>query len=153
MFHKILVAIDDSELSRTVFEQAIEFAKANQSEIMLIYVLSMLDDIYPGSPYVGMPQTAWQIYQKKWEDREELARKKLNSLEQEATAAGVNTRFTLNYGDPGKMICSLAQTSNADLIIVGRRGLRGLSELMTGSVSNYILHHAPCNVLTIQGNI
>jgi nucleotide-binding universal stress UspA family protein len=74
-------------------------------------------------------------------------------LEQEATAAGVSAQFTLNYGDPGKMICALAKSYDADLIIVGRRGLNGLSELVMGSVSNYIFHHAPCDVLTIQGKV
>jgi nucleotide-binding universal stress UspA family protein len=153
MFHKILVAIDDndSELSSNIFEQAVAFAKANNSEMMLIHVLSLLDDIYPGTPYVGMPQMAWQIYHKKWVDREEMEIKRLRFLEQEATTAGIPTQFTLNYGDPGKMICAQAQTYNADLIIIGRRGLMGLNELLTGSVSNYIFHRAPCDVLTIQG--
>jgi nucleotide-binding universal stress UspA family protein len=95
---------------------------------------------------------AWQTYYKKWVDREDLETKRLRFLEQEATTAGIRTRFTLNYGDPGKMICALAKTYHADLIIVGRRGLNGLNELLVGSVSNYIFHHAPCDVLTIQGN-
>jgi nucleotide-binding universal stress UspA family protein len=151
MFHKILVALDESEASSNIFEQAVEFAKANNSEMMLIHVLPLLDDIYPGTPYVGMPQMAWQMYHQKWVDREDLEIKRLRFLEQEATTAGIPTQFTLNYGDPGKMICALAQTYHADLIIVGRRGLMGLSELLTGSVSNYIFHHSPCDVLTIQG--
>jgi len=37
------------------------------------------------------------------------------------------------------------------LVVVGRRGHSGLSELFLGSVSNYVLHRAPCSVLTIQG--
>jgi nucleotide-binding universal stress UspA family protein len=41
MFDKVLVAIDDSELSSNFFEQAIEFAKANKSEMMLIHNLKM----------------------------------------------------------------------------------------------------------------
>jgi nucleotide-binding universal stress UspA family protein len=151
MFDKILVAVKDSDLRSSIFEQAIEFARANKSEMMLIHVLPLLDDVYPGNPYVGMPQMAWQIYHKKWVDREDMEIKRLRFLEQEATAAGISTQFTLNYGDPGKMICALAKNYHADLIIVGRRGLKGLNELLVGSVSNYIFHHAPCDVLTIQG--
>ncbi len=66
MFHKILVAIDNSDLGSNIFGQAIEFAQANKSEMMLIHVLLLLDDIYPGNPYVGMPQMAWQAYHEKW---------------------------------------------------------------------------------------
>lgn len=153
MFHKILVAIDESATSSNIFEQAVEFAKANKSEMMLIHVLPLLDDIYPGTPYVGMPQMAWQVYHQKWVDREEIEIKRLRFLEEEATAAGISTQFTLNYGDPGKMICAVAESYDADLIIVGRRGLMGLNELLTGSVSNYIFHHSPYNILTIQGKI
>jgi nucleotide-binding universal stress UspA family protein len=153
MFDKVLVAIDNSEPRSNFFEQAIKFAKANKSEMMLIHVLPLLDQVYPGNPYVGIPQTAWPIYQKKWSDREDIETKRLRFLEQEATTAGIPTQFTLNYGDPGKMICALAKSYNADLIIVGRRGLNGLSELVMGSVSNYIFHHAPCDVLTIQGKV
>jgi nucleotide-binding universal stress UspA family protein len=150
MFHKILVALDDSELSEKVLAQAIEFAQANKSEMTIAHVLSMLDEIYPGTPYVGMPQTAWESYQKKWIDRENTTSQRLHLAEQQAVAAGLSTKCELSYGDPGKTICALAQTSKTDLIIVGRRGLNGLNELLTGSTSSYILHHAPCDVLTIQ---
>ncbi|NEO65320.1 MAG: universal stress protein, partial [Moorea sp. SIO4G2] len=37
------------------------------------------------------------------------------------------------------------------LIVLGRRGLGGLKEMVLGSVSNYVVHHAPCSVLVVQG--
>ena len=48
MFQKILVAIDDSESSHTIFDRALTLAKTNQSELMLIHVLTLLNDFYPG---------------------------------------------------------------------------------------------------------
>ncbi|PSB56557.1 universal stress protein [Chamaesiphon polymorphus] len=44
-------------------------------------------------------------------------------FESEATAAGISTEFTQHIGDPGKMICEVAKTWNANLIVIGRRGL------------------------------
>ncbi|MGQ9872468.1 universal stress protein [Leptodesmis sp.] len=38
----------------------------------------------------------------------------------------------------------------ADLILIGNRGHTGLKELFLGSASNYVLHHAPCSVLTVK---
>jgi nucleotide-binding universal stress UspA family protein len=151
MFQKILVAIDDSEFDRTLFEQALALAKTHQSTLMILHVLALSDDIYPGDPYVGIPHVAFQIYAKRWEERKQTSLQKLRALEEEATAAGVHTEFTQNAGDPGKLICALAKTWDANLIVIGRRGLRGLGELFMGSVSNYVLHHAHCHVLTIQG--
>jgi nucleotide-binding universal stress UspA family protein len=92
-----------------------------------------------------------QIYWDRLREQEQAGLERLRSLEAEAIAAGVSTEFTQNLGDPGRLICELAKSWNADLIIIGRRGLSGLGEFWLGSVSNYVLHHAPCHVLTIQG--
>lgn len=153
MFHKILVAIDDSESSQTIFEQAVALAKANQAELMLLHVLEPYDQTYPGDPYIGIPRAALQVYWSRWQEREQAGLERLRSLEATATAVGVVPEFTQSVGDPGRSICSLARTWNADLIVMGRRGLSGIKEFWLGSVSNYVLHHAPCHVLTIQGSV
>lgn len=152
MFHKILVAIDDSELSQFVFEQAVALAKESQAELLLLHVLEPYDD-YPVDPYTGISESARQAHWKKWKEWEQAGMDRLKLLEESATAAGVATEFTQNLGSPGKVICTLAKTWNADLIVVGRRGLKGVQEFLMGSVSSYVLHHAPCNVLTLQGRV
>ncbi|NJR49603.1 MAG: universal stress protein [Leptolyngbyaceae cyanobacterium CSU_1_3] len=152
MFHKILVAIDDSKSSQAIFEQALALANADQSQLMLLHVLAPFDDVYPSDPYVGIPRSAMQMYAKRWQEREQAGIDQLRVLEATAIAAGITTEFTQSVGDPGKLICALAKTWNADLIVIGRRGLSGLSELFMGSVSNYVLHHASCHVLTLQSN-
>lgn len=70
-----------------------------------------------------------------------------------AIAAGVETVVSCDVGDPGMMICETAKEWKADLVLVGRRGRSGLSELVMGSVSNAVVHHAPCSVLVIQGDV
>jgi nucleotide-binding universal stress UspA family protein len=71
-----------------------------------------------------------------------------------AIAAGVGverTQTTGNLvGNPGETICAIAQEWKADLIIIGHRGLSGVNELIKGSVSNHVFHHAPCSVLSVQ---
>lgn len=52
-------------------------------------------------------------------------------------------------GDAAREIISTAHRIGADLIVVGRRGLSGISELVLGSVSQKVLHHAPADVLTV----
>ena len=46
MFHKILVAIDKSEMSQHVFDEAVSLAKAVCAELMLLHVLNPFDEIY-----------------------------------------------------------------------------------------------------------
>jgi nucleotide-binding universal stress UspA family protein len=151
MFEKILVAVDDTESSHIIFDRALMLAKANSSALMLIHVLTIVDNVYPGDTFIGIPELALQTYAKRLEIREQAGIEKLQSLEAKATAAGIPTEFTQNVGDPGQLICEVAKNWNANLIVMGRRGLSSLSELFMGSTSNYVLHHVPCNVLTIQG--
>jgi nucleotide-binding universal stress UspA family protein len=116
-----------------------------------LHILAPFDEIYPSDPYVGVPHLMTQSHLKRWQEREQAGIEKLRSLEEQATAASISTEFSQSVGDPGKAICALAKTWNADLIVIGRRGLSGFQEFWLGSVSNYVLHHAPCHVLTIQG--
>ena len=92
-----------------------------------------------------------QQYQAEWEAAESRGLELLRSLAQEAT--GVAVEFTQNIGSPGRVICDVAKDWGASLIVMGRRGRTGLTELFMGSVSSYVIHHAPCSVFVVQGKV
>jgi nucleotide-binding universal stress UspA family protein len=157
MFKKILVAIDDTDIGRHVFDEGLSLAKTTGANLMLQHVVSPFDDKYPNPGYI-YPYGFYPIhtdtsnyYVRQWEAVKEDGIHFLTLLCNQATIAGVNAEFTQNLGDPGRMICDIASSWGADLIMVGRRGRSGLSEFFLGSVSNYVLHHAHCSVLTVQG--
>lgn len=153
MFSKILVAIDDSGSSQSVFEQALALAKLHQSRLMVLHVLLAADNLYPGDPYIGITEIAMRAYWERWQNRQQEGIDRLKALETEAIAVGVEMEFTQSVGDPGRIICKLAETWESNLIVVGRRGVSGISEFFGGSVSSYVLHHSPCHVLTLQDNV
>jgi nucleotide-binding universal stress UspA family protein len=157
MFHKILVAVDNSPVSEKVFDEAVSFAKSANANLMLIHVLSPLDETYFTS--VGAYSSIYHptfnantidSYIGAWEGLKQESLKYLEMLCNDANQLGVSTEFTQNLGDPGKIICEIASNWNADLIIMGRHNQNRLNEFLLGSVSNYVLHHAPCSVLTVQ---
>lgn len=160
MYQKILVAVDQSETSQYVFEQGVFLAKASDAELMLLHVLSPLEDPYL-SPVFTQPDTIYpsvqtapiESYMREWEELKKQRLDWLRSLSDRAINAGVKAGFTQNLGDAGRIICEVALNWPADLIIVGRRGRTGISEFLLGSVSNYALHHAPCSMLIVQGRI
>lgn len=160
MYQKILVAVDQSETSQYVFEQGVFLAKASDAELMLLHVLSPLEDPYL-SPVFTQPDTIYpsvqtapiESYMREWEELKKQRLDWLRSLSDKAINAGVKAGFTQNLGDAGRIICEVARNWPADLIIVGRRGRTGISEFLLGSVSNYALHHAPCSMLIVQGRI
>ena len=153
MFSKILVAIDDSASSQSVFEQALTLAKLHQSRLMVLHVLIAADNLYPGDPYIGITEIAMRAYWERWQNRQQEGIDRLKALETEAIAGGVEMEFTQSVGDPGRIICKLAETWESNLIVVGRRGVSGVSEFFGGSVSSYVLHHAPCHVLIFQDKV
>lgn len=159
MFQKILVAVDTSSLNRSVFEEALCIAKAIDVNLMLLHVLSAEEQGSPDISLVshsdyyqgfGLSSEILQMQQQQWEEFTNRGVEMLRSLTNEATAAGVKTEYSQLAGSPSRTICDFARNWGADLIVMGRRGHSGLSELFMGSVSNYVLHHAPCSVLTVQ---
>ncbi|WP_448381277.1 universal stress protein [Gloeomargarita sp.] len=159
MYKKILVAVDDTELGKSAFQTALDLASRYQAQMMLIHVLSPISEAYPDSifitplasgAYVGLHEEVMRAYAEQWKNFEQKGLEMLQRLTQTATAQGIPTEFTQALGDTGRAICDLAKNWQSDLIVMGRRGLKGLSELFLGSVSNYVLHHAPCSVLVVQ---
>ena len=53
-------------------------------------------------------------------------------------------------GDPADAILGVAEEHDADLIIVGSKGMQGAKRFLLGSVPNKISHHAPCSVLIVR---
>jgi nucleotide-binding universal stress UspA family protein len=161
MFQKILVALqDDSASSRHVFDEAVSLAKATNACLLLLHVLSPVDESYPTPLYPSMNGIyptlyveAIDNYSQKWKTYEQQGLQFLRSLADQAATAGVSVEFSQSIGDPGRSICTLARTWEADLIMMGRRGLSGISEFLLGSVSNYVVHHASCSVLTVQQSV
>lgn len=158
MYRKILVALDQSLTRTYLLDKAISLAKAMKGDLMLVHVLSAYEEGSPGLPvrayhtYYPVPDSiAWDTYQKRWEAYESAGIEELRQFAAAAMAQGVKTEFTQVAGDPGRVICDIAKSWEADLIVVGNRGRSGLSEFLLGSVSNYVMHHAASSVLVVHG--
>lgn len=158
-FEKILVAVDYLASTSEVFQGAIALAKASGGRVKVCYCLPGRMPGMPDWPIytAGMAAYAGAYSQETIELEEKLVQETtaelqawLNALAQQAQEEGVEAEADSLTGDPGRQICAAAEEWGADLIVVGRRGRKGLSELLLGSVSNYVVHHAPCSVLTVQ---
>lgn len=157
-FQKILVAVDRESTSPEVLEKAVSLAKQFNGHLMLFHCVhdpfpnssnvlaagSM--GIYGGSYSVEMLEQSQKLVQQKKD--EVLAW--LQSWCKKLTDLEIATEFDYKQGDAGQTICTLAKNWEADIIVIGRRGRSGLSEMLLGSVSNYVLHHASCTVMVVQ---
>lgn len=157
MFQKILVAIDLSDMGERVFQVALSLAKAIQADLMVLHVLSLDEEGTPtAANFAGLgyyplaDRQVWDAYQQQWEAFKTRGLEVLTGYAEEGKKGGVRVEFSQNPGSPGPTICAVARSWGANLILVGRRGRSGVSELLLGSVSNYVLHHATCSVMIIH---
>ncbi|WP_353260289.1 universal stress protein [Prochlorothrix hollandica] len=156
---KILVALDQSPAAPKVFNQALSLATAYQSKLKILSCIAnnsptvaMAPGDFLGAEIYGVDTgTAVAIAEQQMHKSLEDLQLWLQQYAEVATRNGVPTEFDYFCGEPGPSICAAAQEWGSDMVVVGRRGRKGLSEILLGSVSNYVLHHAPCSVLTVQG--
>jgi len=156
-FNKILVAINHSPLSPHAFTAALELAQSNQAALRLIHCIAtemIAEPTVPMSYDPGLQPTQamgdYQTQQLLIEQQIEAAQTLLARYRQEALNQAVIIEADYEIGEAGYLLCKVAKDWQADLIVVGRRGRSGLAEALLGSVSNYVVHHAPCSVLVIQ---
>lgn len=157
MMNKILVALNHSEIHKSVFETAVLLAQTTGATLKLVHILSENEAGHPVLPsyayYPMLDERNYELYRENLTEYKQWGIDFLQNLTQEATAAGVKTEYTQLTGNPGRSICEIAHIWSADLIVVGSRGLKGLKEMFLGSVSNYVTHHAPCSVLIVRSAI
>ena len=148
MYKKILVAMDDSAMNRPVFEAAQFLAKCLGAELKLVYVVDpeqidsqrtmnqAMENLPPyPSNHEGMSCYLGHIGQTE-----------AGRYVEEAIAAGISATFVSCFGIPGSTLCEVARNWQADLLIMGRRGISEKTEQALGSVSGYVVRHAPCAV-------
>jgi nucleotide-binding universal stress UspA family protein len=158
MIHKILVAIDRSDMSRLAFDQALSLATALNAELMLLHVLShdepdsprLQPIVYEHDHPSGLSQALRESFEREWNDFVQQYSDLLKMWTGIALEAGVKAEFKQEPGKPGKQICTMAAEWGADLIVIGSHCRRGLKELLLGSISNYVMHHAPCSVFVVH---
>lgn len=149
VYQKILTPLDFSPGSETIFNQALEIAQQNQASLMLLHCISS-ESYLPYGSFVG---ESWgnlsTLLIENLEQEKERAIAKLSDYAQKAEKKGVPAEWDWKVGEAGIWIRKISEAWQADLIVLGRRGLSGLSEILMGSVSNYVVHHVACAVLVV----
>ena len=153
-YRKILVALDRADNSATIFANALNLAHIHQGQLFAFHCISYLPsshDLLAAGAGLGMyipdmPTASDLVAQETLDEVAEW----LHGWQQRAEDCAVPCTCEHRIGDPGQAICEIARQWGADLVIIGRRGRSGLGEMLLGSVSNHVMHHAPCDVLVMQ---
>jgi nucleotide-binding universal stress UspA family protein len=139
---KILVAIDFSESTSKVIEQAIILAQATSSKLWLIHIAA------PEPDFVGYqtgPQTERDYMAHKFREEHRQIQKWAEHLRQE----GIDVVALLCQGPTIETILHKAHKLAVDFIIVGSHGKSGLYKVLVGSVSEGLLKGSNCPILVV----
>ena len=137
MYSHILVAIDGSVHTSKTLPVALELAKENSAAVTVLHVREH-------ARYQGSDVDLGPI-----ESPEDLVESAVAKFREEGLAATGETR-RVNPRDTASAIVEVAKASNADLIVMGTRGMTELKSLVLGGVANKVVHHAPCSVLLVR---
>ena len=138
MFSKILVAIDGSESAKKAFTTSIYLASLSKCKIDVIHVVSC--------EFGGDSAASLDLV----EDLKIKANSMLEEYKKDALEKGIQPKFMLEIGDPANMIIEIVNSKDYDLVVLGTRGMNVFKELVLGSVSIKVMHHAKCPVMVVR---
>ena len=142
----ILHPTDFSRASAPAFKRAVQMAKDNRAQLLILHVLA------PASP---MLMTDGYVPPKVYDDMEAAARaeaqKQLRRLVEKAKHSGARVKPILLEGIAHERIIQAARSRKADLVVIGTHGRGGMSRALIGSVADRVVRLAPCPVLTVRG--
>lgn len=135
----ILVALDDSEIADQVIQILEELVLPTQSKVIFCHVFSSPSsavELPADRPHPDLPAISYSQIEKQ--------------LQFYQTQLPVESDIELVSGDPAEEIIRLANIHKADLIVIGSRGLTGMSRIVQGSVSSQVVEEAACSVLVVK---
>lgn len=142
---RILHPTDFSRASSKAFAMAVEMAKANRAELLIVHVLA------PAVPLVGDGYVTPKVYEDLEASARAWGRKRLDQLLAKARKARARAKGVLLEGVPHEQIVRAAKSRKAGLIVIGTHGRTGLVRFVLGSVAGRIVALASCPVMTVRG--
>lgn len=142
-YQRILVGIDGSDQAKQAFYKALSVAKRNHATIIIAHVIE--NRLYGN---MGYNLAGPDLIQQETDHSKEL----LAEYKELAQREGVTTVETILAFGSAKVLMGndLPAEHDIDLIMVGQSGLTAVEKFMIGSVSDYVIRHAPCDVLVVR---
>lgn len=153
MFKKILVPYDGSKHAEIALNEAIYLAKLIKGSEVVI--LTVLEEVYtPALVFdrkvrnykTGVATTLSSYMRDLQKDTRNKMTKRLDELRQRYDSL-VHIRTLVSIGRPEDKIIECANNQHADIIVMGSRGLKGISKLLMGSVSRKVSERVNCTVM------
>jgi nucleotide-binding universal stress UspA family protein len=145
VFTRIVVGTDGSETAGEAVRQATDLAKLAGAQLSIVSAYQPVSKRRLEGEQQGAPADV---------SHEIGPREDVNLVLDAAAASargeGVEVQTHPVEGDPADAILNVAEQIDADLIVVGNKGMTGARRFLLGSVPNNVSHHAPCSVIIVR---
>jgi nucleotide-binding universal stress UspA family protein len=145
VFTRIVVGTDGSDSAGEAVRQAIDLAKLSNAQLSVVSAFAPVSK----RRVHGEQQQAPADVQYEIGPREDV-NILLEAAAAEARKEGIEVQTHPVEADPAEAILNVAEQVNADLIVVGNKGMTGARRYLLGSVPNNVSHHAPCSVIIVR---
>ena len=141
---RVLCPVDFSDGCRHGIDVAVALARSTGGRLTAIHVLQPVPAMVPFTDPLSHPPGLWTA-----EDIESVRKDVLTLVAGEGAGRGVPVEALCVEGNPAREILRSADAVPADLIVMGTHGRSGFMRLLLGSVTEKVLRHASCPVLTV----
>ena len=145
---KILIGIDGSAFSKPALKAASDIVATNQNVEFKILTAYEAPAPVAAAPFVPMPVYTQEIVDGLRLQAETIAHTAEGQLRERFPSSQISACVVMD--EPGSAIVSKAMTWRPDLIIVGSHGHGMIGRVLLGSVSDHVVHHAPCSVMVAK---
>ena len=146
---KILAATDGTEHSSEVLNAVLNYNLSDGDEIKVVSVVDVAVPITVDL-YGGFLPATTEIESAVRENTEIIVKQAKEHLRNKIPNDKVFISTEILSGSPESRIVEAAEEMRADIIIVGSHGYNRWERLLLGSVSDSVIHHAPCSVLVVR---
>ena len=138
---RVVVAIDGSEESKGVIEYAVHYANREEdAEMLFLHVIGTEERgrVFVEGYGVELPSVGEKVKQ----EFEEFVRGQIAKSGKTVPRMSITVLPGIAY----EKIVHFAEENNADIIMIGHRGMSNLKRFFLGSVAAKVVAHAPCSV-------
>lgn len=146
---RILLATEGSEFSEAAIEHCCRiFGESTDAEIKIISVYSLM--VVPTEPFAVSAEYIQDIDEESHKQAAAVAARAEEQIRAGCPQTATRLSSLVVSGTPERAIVEEAEQWNADLIIVGSHGYGFWERMLLGSVSDAVVHQAPCSVLVVR---
>jgi nucleotide-binding universal stress UspA family protein len=166
---RVLIPIDSSSFSQSVFETVKELLRPNDYSLVLLEVAPIpeeLEDVREGVPvrwaqFVGYEAASEEArralepdrsayVERIWKEYGQTALRQLQPAQDNLAAAGFEVETAVRFGDPSQEISDFVDREHIDLVAMATHGRTGLSRMVMGSVAEKVLRSLHVPVMMVR---